>query len=89
MRAFEIPDMNPSVGLHLLKLAYFFLKFTYKCFFLSILDGGRLLEVFPLFPLADNAFLLHHALEALDSLLEVLSLVNAYLSYENHHLSLE
>ena len=43
---------------------------------LAIADGGRLLEVLPLLPLADDSFFFHHSLEALDGLLQVLLVVN-------------
>ncbi len=47
-------------------------------------DGGRLLEVFALLPLADDALFLDHALETLDGLLERLVVVHDYLLDKNH-----
>lgn len=42
---------------------------------LATADCGGFLEILPLLPLADNALFFHHALEALDGLLEGLVLV--------------
>ena len=51
---------------------------------LAITDGGRLLEVLPLLPLADDSFFFHHSLEALDGLLKVFTVIYLYVGDLNH-----
>ena len=50
----------------------------------AIADSGGLFEKFALFPFADNAFLLYHALEAFDCLLKWLIVVDHNLADKNH-----
>ena len=42
---------------------------------LPVKDGGRLLVIFALFPLANDTFFFDHALKALDCLFEVFGIV--------------
>ncbi len=51
---------------------------------LSISNSRRLLEVFALLPLANDAFLLYHALEALDGLFEILTVIDLHVGDLNH-----
>lgn len=50
-------------------------KLSFQRLALPVANSGRLLVILPLLPLADDAFLFHHALEPLDGFLEVFSLI--------------
>ena len=49
-----------------------------ECLILAVLDSRRLLEVSAHLVVSDDAFLLHHSLEALNRFLEGFSLINFY-----------
>jgi len=59
-------------------------EFSGQGFLFSILDGGGFFEVLALFPLADDALFLNHALEALDGFLEGLAFFYRYLPNNDH-----
>ena len=50
----------------------------------AVFDSGGLFEIFALFPLADNAFLLNHSLEALYRFLERFTVFYLNLPNSNH-----
>jgi hypothetical protein len=87
----EIPAFPRGTGIGLVRLRSFFSlgaalleKLPLKGFVLPILDGGRLLEILALLPLADNPLFFDHALEALNGLFEVLRVLNHNVSDVNH-----
>ena len=69
-----------SLGIaHLLDLQHLLAG---KSLLLSVLNCRRLLEVLAHLELADNAFLLDHSLETLDSFLERLSLIDFHVCHK-------
>lgn len=75
------------VALHCFEFSQLLHLFSLKSFFLPVIDGGRLFEIFSLLPLSDNPFFLNHSLESFQRFLQRFVFVDFYESYSNHPLS--
>ena len=69
-----------------LRIPALFHEFAAERLVLPVKDGGGLLVVFALFPLANDAFFFDHALEALDCLFEVFGIVYDDVCHVKNHL---
>ena len=68
-------DLRKSVGFVVLRISALLHELAAERLVFPVKDGGGLLVVLALFPLANNALFLDHALETLDRLFEVFLLV--------------